>query len=178
MVCVSVALVSAARHEKNVPAEQSASEADARIPGPDGDAGRAQRAQAAACERTAAPHGLRSAQAAGVRPGTFPKRARLRTRGDYLRVQREGERQHTEDFVVLRAAGRSADSRIGITVSARVGNAVMRNRVKRLLREVLRVWWRQIRPPADVVVIAKPCAARTSHEKAAAQLRRALGIHA
>ena len=110
------------------------------------------------------------------RPGAFPKQARLRKRREYLRVQRDGGRQHTEHFVVLKAVSEQANSRFGITVSTRVGNAVVRNRVKRVVREILRGTWRNIGPPLDIVVIAKPGAAQATYAKAATQLRRALGI--
>ncbi len=113
-----------------------------------------------------------------VAAGSFPKRARLRKRGDYLRVQRAGRRCHTEHFVVLIAPSPAASTRIGVTVSSRVGNAVVRNRVKRIVREILRTSWRRIDPPADVVVIAKPGASDTAHAEAASELRRALGLHA
>jgi ribonuclease P protein component len=98
----------------------------------------------------------------------------LRRRGDFLRVQHEGRRHHTDDFVIIAAPAAVATSRVGITVSTRVGNAVVRNRIKRLLREALRRRWRTIAPPADVVVIAKPSAANTGHAGVVAQLERVL----
>ena len=49
-------------------------------------------------------------------------------------------------------------SRVGLTVSRRVGNAVVRNRVKRWLREVVR-HRRSSLDSWDVVIIAKPTAA-------------------
>jgi ribonuclease P protein component len=161
-------------HEENVSTEQSTTKADARVSGPDGDARRTQRAQAAAGERSSAAHGHDPAEAAGVIEAissSFPKRAHLRRRSDFLRVQHDGRRQHTEDFVIIVTP--AASSRVGVTVSTRVGNAVVRNRVKRLLREVLRRAWRAIEPPADVVVIAKPSAANATYAGVASQIERA-----
>jgi ribonuclease P protein component len=52
-------------------------------------------------------------------------------------------------------------SRYGISVSKRVGKAVVRNRVKRLLREILRV--AQLEPGWDIILIARPAAGRADY---------------
>jgi ribonuclease P protein component len=164
--------------EKNVSTEQSTAEANAWVSRAYGHPGRPKGAEAAAREGTAAAHRFHTTEAAGVSCGalaTFPKHARLRKRGDYLRVQQRGRRIHTDHFVVLTDTG-AGNSRIGITVSTRIGNAVVRNRVKRMIREIVRASWRRIQPPGDVVIIAKPGAAQTTHAKAATELKRALGV--
>jgi ribonuclease P protein component len=55
-----------------------------------------------------------------------------------LALSRGGRRVHTSHFVVLSKNNEKGESRLGITVSARLGKAVVRNRVKRLLREFFR----------------------------------------
>jgi len=52
-------------------------------------------------------------------------------------------------------------SKYGISVSKRVGKAVVRNRVKRLLREILRVT--QLKPGWDIILIARPAAGRADY---------------
>jgi ribonuclease P protein component len=111
-------------------------------------------------------------------PGSrgYPKAARVRRRREFLALQRHGQRRHTPSFVVVQAASDAPISRLGVTVSSRVGNAVVRNRVKRLIREIFRQ--RRLTLPAalDIVVIAKPDAAQITHAQAASELDRALGI--
>jgi len=66
------------------------------------------------------------------------------------------------DLLVMRALPNELTmSRYGISVSKRVGKAVVRNRVKRLLREILRA--APLRPGWDIVFIARPAAAGTDY---------------
>ncbi len=101
----------------------------------------------------------------------FPRGARIRKGIQYRALQREGRRFHTPHFVILYRPGRTGHSRVGITVSRRVGNAVVRNRVKRWVREFSRqnmgLWPRSW----DFVVIARPSAGRLEHAEADAELR-------
>jgi ribonuclease P protein component len=76
-------------------------------------------------------------------------------RADFARITGRGRRIVTPLFLVFILARSDAlGARLGITVTRKVGNAVRRNRIKRLVRE----WFRQRRPglgPCDIVVIAK-----------------------
>lgn len=98
----------------------------------------------------------------------FPKSQRLRKRVEIVGVQRAGIALHTRYFVVVCDA--SGRGRLGITVSKKVGNAVVRNRVKRLVREFVRTA-RPVGGPdwlsadLDVVVIAKQPAATATAEQ-------------
>lgn len=92
---------------------------------------------------------------------------RLRQRVDYVAVQSGGDKLHGRHVLAL--ARRRAElvpqaqpGRLGLTVTKKVGNAVVRNRIKRLLREWMRLHgW----VPAgwDVVLVAKDSAARQLH---------------
>lgn len=101
----------------------------------------------------------------GARPAQgISKEMRLRRRADYVTVQSEGTKLHGRHVLAL-ARKRSDPGRVGrlgITVTKKVGNAVVRNRIKRLLREWLRLnGW----VPAgwDLVLVAKDSAARQVH---------------
>jgi ribonuclease P protein component len=86
------------------------------------------------------------------------KSMRLRRRHDFLTVQRSGTRIHGRAFLALVSPNAGGDGRVGVTVTRRVGNAVTRNRIKRLVRE----WLRQngwVPSGHDVVFVAKDGAA-------------------
>lgn len=70
-------------------------------------------------------------------------------------MQRTGRRTHTQSFVLVRQKSRSRETRLGVTVSSKVGNAVARNRIKRRVRELFRTTRGEMPPGFDVVVIAK-----------------------
>jgi ribonuclease P protein component len=109
---------------------------------------------------------------------SFPKAARLRRRREFLTLQRDGRRRHSAHLVVIRGPAAGPISRLGVTVSTRVGNAVVRNRVKRLLREVFRTYREEIKSPTDIVVIAKPGADTLTHAQVATEFARALDLTA
>jgi ribonuclease P protein component len=107
---------------------------------------------------------------------SYPKAARLRRRAEFLSVQREGWRRHTRHLVVVHGPAPGPVSRFGVTVSTRVGGAVVRNRVKRVLREIFRSYRARLTPPMDVVVIAKPGADTLTYARAATEFARALEL--
>jgi ribonuclease P protein component len=90
---------------------------------------------------------------------TFGKERRIRRRSDFLRVQAIGERASTAHFVMLVAAreadGRHQAARVGFVVTKKIGNAVQRNRIKRVCRECFRTWPDLVPDGIDLVVIAR-----------------------
>lgn len=96
--------------------------------------------------------------ARGGREG-FPKSARLRKRPEFLHISRTGRKVHSPNFIIIIRTNERGESRLGVTVSAKVGNAVARNRIKRLVREVFRLRRREWASTSDIVVIARKGAA-------------------
>lgn len=87
------------------------------------------------------------------------KAMRLRSRREFVDVQTTGTKVSTRNFLALVARREGSAGRVGLTVTKKIGNAVTRNRVKRLMREWLRRnGW--VAPGFDVVIIAKDGAAR------------------
>ena len=84
----------------------------------------------------------------------FGKAARILRRRDFLAVQQRGERLCSGKLVVLALQAGGSAPRVGITVSGKVANAVIRNRIKRQVREAFRSVAADL-PPVDLVVIAR-----------------------
>jgi ribonuclease P protein component len=97
----------------------------------------------------------------------------LRRRSDFSRVQRRGKRQAGPLFVLLAADGRGP-SRVGITVAKTVGNAVVRNRLRRRVKAILDRGPFGAPPYRDVVLIARPGAGEADFAAVAAELERLL----
>jgi ribonuclease P protein component len=68
----------------------------------------------------------------------FPRSLRLRRRSEYRAVQGRGRKLHTPHLVVFALPTKDGEQRLGITASRKVGCAVIRNRLKRHVRETYR----------------------------------------
>jgi len=83
------------------------------------------------------------------------KRYRLRKTWQFQLVRGKG-RSWVHPLLVLYALpNESEHSRVGFSVSKRIGNAVRRNKVKRRMREAVRLLWPRIEPGWDMVFIAR-----------------------
>ena len=87
----------------------------------------------------------------------FPKAHRLLKRGEYLRVQQNGAKVHSRAFIGL-VLFDNPRVRIGITTTKRLGKAVERNRLRRLVREAFRRGLMEMPDTTEVVVIPKKSA--------------------
>lgn len=85
------------------------------------------------------------------------RRARIKQGRDFLRVRQGGERA-VKGCLIANWLRLSADSRarLGVVVSKKVGNAVVRSRAKRLLRESYRQHQHELVQPLDLVLVARP----------------------
>jgi ribonuclease P protein component len=86
---------------------------------------------------------------------SLTKAERILKRSDFNRLSKFGEKLQDRHFIVLFCPGQTNRARLGITVSRKVGNAVKRNRIKRLSREFFRLNRKLLGGNWDVNIIAK-----------------------
>jgi ribonuclease P protein component len=89
----------------------------------------------------------------------LPRAHRLTKRGDYARVRHHGRSRAHPLLILVVAPNGGETTRVGIVVGKRIGTAVVRNRVKRLLREAARTRLSRLPPGYDLVLIARQEAA-------------------
>lgn len=90
-----------------------------------------------------------------VNPYSFPKSHRLLNRSEFLSLAGTGRRVQNSHFIAVFRPASSGRLRIGITVTKRVGNAVTRNRLKRLTREFFRNTCNELSFLCDINIIIK-----------------------
>jgi ribonuclease P protein component len=93
-------------------------------------------------------------------PGRFeyPRRERLTRTREYESVYRKGAKRVGREFVCYVARQAGQGRKIGLAVSRKVGKAVVRNRIKRYLRQIYRTHRAEISEDIQVVFVARPAA--------------------
>lgn len=114
----------------------------------------------------------------GVRAGGHrrTRRSRLTRSGDFDRVYRSG-RSRANRYLVLYVFPRAengTEPRLGVSVGRKIGGAVERNRVKRLLREAFFAVSAELPRAHDFVLVARPDAGALAREHGEAGIERAL----
>lgn len=101
----------------------------------------------------------------------------LKKNSDFQKIYREGK-SYANRFLVMYAMenGRGC-SRIGISVSKKVGGSVIRHRVKRLIKEAYRLQEDMFNSGLDIVVIARVSAKEISYKEAESALLHLGGLH-
>lgn len=109
------------------------------------------------------------------RPG-WPRAARLLRRAEFRAAYEQGMRRSSPHFTLfaLARSGAPAPSRFGITASSKVGNAVVRNRLRRRTRALLRGLRSGAPAGFDIVINPRPAAATANFSLLAEELGRQL----
>lgn len=102
------------------------------------------------------------------------KKGRITKNREYQAVFQAGESVATRGLVLYRLPNGTEENRTGFVVSKKTGNAVVRNRVRRLLRETFRSYTNELAMGYDLVFIARPLAATFDYTQAAAEMKRIL----
>jgi len=103
----------------------------------------------------------------------FRRGDRLKKRFEFRQAQLSGRRIHTPHFLIVVQPNALQNTRLGITVTKKVGSAVERNRIKRVVREVFRRNRRLFPLAHDLVFIAKRGATNIDYGSLLGELQRA-----
>ncbi|PIE64290.1 MAG: ribonuclease P protein component [Desulfobacterales bacterium] len=86
---------------------------------------------------------------------TFTKTDRLRKSQEFKALSKKGKRHFSKLFIIICQKNNASRSRLGITVSKKVGKAVTRNRIKRIIRNFFRLNRHFLKESLDINVIAR-----------------------
>jgi ribonuclease P protein component len=107
----------------------------------------------------------------------FPRGARLLRHSDFERVYKQGRRHFSAHFTVFylpRSEGEGL--RVGFTVKRALGGAVVRNRMRRRLREAVRLNRPGDAPAVDVVINPKPALLKAEFSELQKEIIRAFAV--
>lgn len=101
---------------------------------------------------------------------TFTKADRIRTPSEYRALSKNGNRHYSDLFIIISRENQLSRSRLGITVSKKVGKAVTRNKIKRIIRDYFRLNRSLLPGRLDINIIAR----HSSGKRGAGMVRKQL----
>ena len=84
---------------------------------------------------------------------------------EFRRIYRRGKTAVSPTLVLYCQKNRHGQTRLGVTVSTKLGGAVVRNRIRRRLREIWRLNQEQLQPGWDVILVARGRAVRADYRR-------------
>ena len=124
--------------------------------------------------RHAARRGATVSRASDTPRHDFPRAARLVRRSEYDAVYREGRRRTSREFAVFLRANGLDESRFGWSIKKALGSAVKRNRIRRRIREIVRLHRQEISPGWDIVIHPRTSVATAEFAGLTAELLKLL----
>jgi len=155
--------------EADLSAQEAPPRQGARLSGPDEDDGRPPHPRRSTGSRTQAPHGLTG------RGTASPRLVMLSSPRDFATIQDRGTSRSHPLLVARFLRNERDDTRFGLATGRRLGNAVVRNRARRRLREALRSKAGSIQPGWDVLIVARPALVTSEYRTIVEALDRLLG---
>ena len=104
----------------------------------------------------------------------FPRDSRLVRRAEYDAVYREGRRRSSREFAVFLRPNGMELSRFGWSIKKALGSAVKRNRMRRRIREIIRLRRQEIAPGWDIVIHPRSTVATANFSALSAELLKML----
>lgn len=101
----------------------------------------------------------------------------IKKNSDFQIVYRSGKSYANKLLIMYVYHTEKNETRIGISVSKRVGNSVVRHRVTRLIRESFRLHREQLNSGLDIVVVARAAARDSDYKKIESAYRHLCGLH-
>lgn len=83
------------------------------------------------------------------------KKHRIRKNMEFKQVYKTGKSYGNRNLVLYISKNKLEHTRIGFTVTKKIGNAVVRNRVRRMMKEICRLNFHKIKPGYDLIFISK-----------------------
>lgn len=111
-------------------------------------------------------------------PESYPRKERLTRRSEYLALYRDGKKRTGRAFICYTIRRVGEGRKFGFAVSRKVGNAVVRNRIKRYLREIYRTHRQQFDEHLHLVVVARPSSGALDYHECRVALFEVLGRQA
>jgi len=143
------------RHEADLPAQEGQAKPDPWLFEAIEVSRRQKRPQATKGQGAKAAHAECREEVSGRSGVRLGKPARLTLRREFLAVQERGRKVQAGAYLALALPNALGRPRIGVTVPKRIGTAVVRNRVKRWVREAFRAGASRL-PAVDLVLVARP----------------------
>lgn len=101
----------------------------------------------------------------------------LRKNWEFQAVYRNGKSKANRCFVMIIKKNDISSNCVGISVSKKVGNSIVRHRVTRVIREVMRLHWGEIKSGYDIVIVARPSAKDSDYGKFESAIFHLLNLH-
>jgi len=101
----------------------------------------------------------------------FPREERLTQKRQFMDIYEHGDKWVNAHFVCYAVRRAGQRRKMGLSVSRKVGGAIVRNRVKRYIREVYRTHRAQLRDDVQLVIVARHVSARLEYHECEASIR-------